>query len=301
MNKRAIQGVAFLLIIGLITACGSESNKNEQALEGLDYLVTIKTDMGEMKAILYNETPQHKANFLKLVNEGFYDSLLFHRVMQGFMIQGGDPNSKNAAPNTRLGRGGPGYTVPAEFVPAFFHEKGALSAARQPDGANPERASSGSQFYIVQGKVSTMDELELNLNLLHQKASEFCANEPEDPMSIDIQKALLESEESQLQQIYIDKLKEHRAQIEERMEFSASKGMAQARLDKYSTVGGAPFLDENYTVFGQVIYGLEVIDAIAANAVDPANRPIQDIVMYISVEEISKKDIAEKYGNPYIQ
>ena len=145
-------GMLAMLIALMITAC-AEGNK-EPEVTGSDSVVTIKTDMGEMKAILYDETPKHKENFLKLAKEGFYDSLLFHRVINSFMIQGGDPESKGADLGQRLGSGGPGYTVPAEFVDGLFHKKGALSAARQGDQVNPERASSGSQFYIVQGQVT---------------------------------------------------------------------------------------------------------------------------------------------------
>ncbi|HET7179581.1 MAG TPA: peptidylprolyl isomerase, partial [Chryseosolibacter sp.] len=124
-----------------------------------DQLVTIKTRFGDMVAILYDATPKHKANFLKLVKEHYYDSLLFHRVMEGFMIQGGDPDSRHAAKGQRLGNGGPGYTIDAEFNPRLFHEKGALSAARLSDQMNPQKASSGSQFYIVQGTKHTQEEI----------------------------------------------------------------------------------------------------------------------------------------------
>jgi cyclophilin family peptidyl-prolyl cis-trans isomerase len=299
MNKRAIQGLAAMLIVGLITACGSsESSKNEAALEGNDFLVTIKTEVGEMKAILYDETPQHKANFLKLINEGYYDSLLFHRVMQGFMIQGGDPNSKNSEPGSRLGSGGPGYTVPAEFVPRFFHEKGALSAARSPDRVNPERASSGSQFYIVQGMVIPREQLEGNdQNKIVTAFRQLMQNQPDHELAKEYQELLTNNpgDNAVIQEkvdATLDRLTEATG-----MTFST----AEERIEKYSTIGGRPDLDENYTVFGQVIAGLEIIDQIAANPVDPANRPLQDIMMYISVEEMSKKEIAEKYGNPYVQ
>ena len=124
-----------------------------------DTMVKISTEHGDMIVKLYDETPQHRDNFLKLVNEGFFDSLLFHRVMSEFMIQGGDPNSKGAEPGAMLGNGGPGYTIPANFINSLIHKKGALAAARQPDQVNPEKASSGSQFYIVQGKTWTDDEL----------------------------------------------------------------------------------------------------------------------------------------------
>jgi peptidyl-prolyl cis-trans isomerase B (cyclophilin B) len=137
-----MKNLLYLLLFSTLFSCATDK----------DYLVTIKTEYGDMHAILYDETPKHKDNFIKLAQEGFYDSTLFHRVMKEFMVQGGDPNSKGIAPGARLGNGGPGYNIPAEFNKKYYHEKGALAAARQPDQVNPERESSGSQFYIVQGQ-----------------------------------------------------------------------------------------------------------------------------------------------------
>ena len=177
--------------------------------------VVIHTDFGDMIIELSDSTPGHRDNFIKLANEGFYDSLLFHRVMEGFMIQGGDPESKNALPGQRLGSGGPGYTIPAEMRADHLHVKGALAAARQGDSSNPTRASSGSQFYIVHGKTFTGEELD---NIIERSSHMTIAGFE-----------------------YTDEQKE-----------------------LYSTLGGAPFLDMNYTVFGQVIEGLDVIDSIAS-------------------------------------
>ena len=156
-NKRLIVLMAFAVLL----ACG----KKEKSMEGT--IVLIKTEKGDMKVKLYDETPLHRANFLKLVNEGYYNKTLFHRVIKGFMIQGGDPDSKNATQQTRLGSGGPGYTIPAEIVPNLIHKKGALAAARLGDQTNPERQSSGSQFYIVQGKPlvnKDLDKIEEQIN-----------------------------------------------------------------------------------------------------------------------------------------
>ena len=285
-----------LLAITVLGACSSGSGSSEQALEGSDFLVTIKTDMGEMKAILYDETPQHKENFIKLVNEGFYDSLLFHRVMQNFMIQGGDPDSKNAAPGQPLGSGGPGYTVPAEFDTKLFHEKGALAAARQPDQVNPQKASSGSQFYIVQGVVTPREQLEGNdQNKIVAAFRDCMQNSPDSDLAKEYQAVMTANpgDNAAIQakvESTLDRLSELTG-----ITFEMSKD----RIEKYSTIGGYPPLDENYTVFGRVIHGLEVIDTIAATVVDPRNRPVQDIRMFISVEEMSKNEIAKKYGNPY--
>lgn len=194
-------------------------------------LVSIRTDLGTMVVALYNETPQHRDNFLKLARAGAYDSLLFHRVIPGFMAQGGDPDSRRAAPGAALGLGGPGYTVPAEIVPGLIHKRGALAAARQPDQVNPERRSSGSQFYIVQGM-------------------------PYQP-----------------------------ADLERVAERSARMGTPVAYTEEhkriYARQGGAPHLDGAYTVFGEVVEGLEVLDAICKQPCDGRDRPVKDIRMFI--------------------
>jgi peptidyl-prolyl cis-trans isomerase B (cyclophilin B) len=194
----------------------------------IDCLVEIETDFGKMTVQLYNSTPQHRDNFIKLVEDGFYDGLLFHRVIEGFMIQGGDPNSKNAKANSRLGSGGPGYTIPAEFVDSLIHVKGALSAARQGDQVNPEKRSSGSQFYIVQGRTMTEEELGI---------------------------------------------------------LGGRKGIRYTKdqREAYTTLGGTPFLDRDYTVFGRVIDGLDVIDKIAAVETQPGDRPKKDVKMKMRV------------------
>jgi cyclophilin family peptidyl-prolyl cis-trans isomerase len=218
--------------------------------------------------------------------------------MQDFMIQGGDPNSKNAEAGARLGSGGPGYTVPAEFVPRFFHEKGALSAARSPDQVNPERASSGSQFYIVQGMVIPREQLEgNNQGLVIQAFRKLMSEQPQHALALEYQETMANNPQDNMAiQSKVDSTI-NRLSEATGMTFST----AEERIEKYSAIGGRPDLDENYTVFGQVIQGLEIIDQIATNPVDPANRPLLDIMMHISVEEMSKKAIAEKYGNPYLQ
>lgn len=188
-------------------------------------LVQIETSMGTMVAELSDATPQHQDNFVKLIEQGFYDDLLFHRVIDGFMLQGGDPNSRGAEPGKALGSGGPGYTIPAEFVDSLAHVKGALAAART---NNPQKASSGSQFYIVHGRNVT--EAELN-------------------------------------------------QQEGRSNFRYPTSVRQDYLE----LGGTPFLDQGYTVFGRVIEGLDVIDKIAATATLPGDRPKEDVTMKITL------------------
>lgn len=196
--------------------------------------VQMTTSLGVIVVELYNETPQHRDNFLKLAGEGFYDGTLFHRVISGFMAQGGDPNSKDATPGSRLGTGGPGYTIEAEIDPAFVHTKGALAAARQGDQVNPQRRSSGSQFYIVQGRDVTPQSLQ---NIVQSKRS------------------------SMLQP------------------FSYTPDQIAA----YGELGGTPHLDMQYTVFGQVVEGLDVLDAICAVQTDRANRPAEDVRMTMTL------------------
>jgi peptidyl-prolyl cis-trans isomerase B (cyclophilin B) len=191
-----------------------------------DPMVLIKTSMGDMKVRLYNVTPLHRDNFLKLAESNFYDSLLFHRVIRNFMIQGGDPLSKNAAQGVPLGSGDNGYTIPAEFVDTLFHKKGALAAART---ENPTKASSGCQFYIVQGQVLSNEQI-----------------------------VMMEKQRG--------------------MQFTD----AQKRL--YTTQGGSPWLDKNYTVFGEVVEGLDIIDKIAAVQTAPGDRPVENVyILKVSV------------------
>jgi cyclophilin family peptidyl-prolyl cis-trans isomerase len=203
----------------LLTACSSEPKK--------ETIVVIETSMGTLKAKLYNSTPKHKANFLKLVKEGYYDGLLFHRVIRNFMMQGGDPLSKNAPSGLMLGAGGPDYKIPAEI--GRYHFKGALAAARLGNQANPNKESSGSQFYIVQGQPVAKGQLEM---MTKGKNIKYTAED----------------------------------------------------IQRYETAGGAPFLDGDYTVFGEVIEGMEIIDMICSMDVDQNSRPLKDITMKITIQ-----------------
>jgi peptidyl-prolyl cis-trans isomerase B (cyclophilin B) len=191
-------------------------------------LIELETAYGNMIIQLYDATPKHQENFIKLAEEGFYDGLLFHRVIDGFMVQGGDPKSKNARKGQPLGSGGPGYTVPAEFVDSLVHVKGALAAARMGDNVNPEKASSGSQFYIVHGR----------------KVNEEALN---------------------------------------RIESQKGVRYSKRQREIYKEKGGTPFLDREYTVFGQVIEGLDVIDKIAKSQTDNRDRPVENVEMKIRV------------------
>jgi peptidyl-prolyl cis-trans isomerase B (cyclophilin B) len=260
-----------------------------------DHVVTIKTSFGDMVAILYDETPKHKENFIKLAKQGFYDSLLFHRVMPEFMIQGGDPQSKNAKAGARLGNGGPGYTIDAEFNSNFFHERGALSAARLADNMNPQKASSGSQFYIVQGKKYSENELKTDPQKFGAAMQQFLAK-AENKKYYDSLGSFYRNNDRTGYENYLLTLKPI---VEQQLGIKVDREISPEVMNKYTTVGGAMHLDGQYTVFGKVIKGLEVIDKIAALPRDEANRPLQDVIMKVTVEELPIKKIEKVYGYHY--
>ena len=249
-------------------------------------IVVIKTQYGNIKIKLYNETPKHRDNFLKLVKEHYYDSLLFHRVINQFMIQGGDPDSKHAQPGQLLGNGGPSYTIPAEFVSTLYHKRGALAAARESDQINPTKASSGSQFYIVQGKVFTNEELDLLEQRINQsKKNQLLGqmmNTPEYAWLKTKLDSMIKSGNSNAVQ---DFLKETNAIAEKELDKVGRYKFSPEQRKIYTTIGGAPHLDGSYTVFGEVIEGMNVVDSIAAVSRDKNDRPLQDIRMFIYIEE----------------
>lgn len=216
--------VATLFLVVVSSGCGLKLFKKKQK----EQKVKIETEYGDIVLKLYNETPQHRDNFIKLVKDDFYKDLLFHRIIKDFMIQGGDPDSKNAEAGKMLGAGDVGYTVPAEFDSALIHKKGALAAARQGDYVNPTKASSGCQFYIVEGKTYS---------------------------------------EAEMQRL------------------SAQTGIKYTpeQIETYTTIGGTPFLDMQYTVFGEVVEGLDVIDKIGAVQTGQGDRPVKDIKFTISL------------------
>jgi peptidyl-prolyl cis-trans isomerase B (cyclophilin B) len=265
-----------------------------------DYVVTIKTKYGDMVAILYDETPKHKENFIKLAKDKFYDSLLFHRVIEGFMIQGGDPESKKAKPGQSLGRGGPGYTVDAEINPKFFHEKGSFSAARMGDQVNPTKASSGSQFYIVQGKPMTEEELtQLEQNIQYGKKSQYLRDLLGQPQFAEVKNQVMQKQQAQ-DGAWLNSFfeKSDTLIVKVKPDYKPFTFSSEQK-ERYKTVGGAPHLDGDYTVFGKVIKGLEVIDKIATQPKGPGDRPAEDIRMMFTVEEMSKKKIEKEYGYVY--
>ncbi len=242
--------------------------------------IKINTTEGEIVVRLYDETPKHRDNFIKLAKEGYYDGTLFHRVIKDFMIQGGDPNSKDAPAGKMLGTGGPGYTVPAEFVyPQLFHKRGALSAARQGDEVNPNRESSGSQFYIVWGKVYKPQELKQMERQLAMQQEQMVFNKLVAENRAKIMDLRRNRNQAGLQELQDDLIAQTKATCAEmpKTEFTTEQ------VEAYTTVGGTPFLDNQYTVFGEVESGLEVVEKIQNTATAPGDRPKVDISMTMEV------------------
>ncbi len=232
--------------------------------------VELQTSKGTLILELYHETPQHRDNYLKLVQEGVYDSLLFHRVIENFMIQGGDTQSKTAEAGQALGNSDLPYQLPAEFHPDLFHKKGALGAART---NNPQRASSSTQFYIVQGKIqndSLLTHNEGRINSFLQR--HYAVNNPQNKGLLDSLCQAREEKDSLLVQTLSKKLEEKVAE----QDFE-KYSIPEAHRQVYKEIGGTPHLDQNYTVFGQLISGLEVIDIIAAVETDQRDRPVENV------------------------
>ncbi len=207
--------ITFLLLAMFL---GLSSNCNDKSYP----IIIFETTHGNIEIELYEETPLHSDNFVKLVNENFYDGILFHRVIKDFMIQAGDPTSKDAESGVLLGSKGPGYTIPAEIADNYYHKRGVLSSARMPDNINPKRESSGSQFFIVQGRIFSKEELSL-------------------------------------------------------LEKNYGIQFSPEQIKAYSTIGGAPHLDNQYTIFGEVISGMDIVDKISDQPTDKNNRPTDDI------------------------
>jgi cyclophilin family peptidyl-prolyl cis-trans isomerase len=245
-------------------------------------MVEITTEYGKIKLALYNETPLHRDNFLKLVEQKFYDSTIFHRIIKDFMIQGGDPDSKNAKPGQMLGNGDVGYTLPAELNPALYHKKGALAAARMGDDVNPQKNSSGCQFYIVQGRSvaeTDLNNMEQRINMqLRQEIFGLVIN---DPANAALKNRFIINQQNN------DSIRVLSAEVEPLIEAEFAKKppfkYTQEQRDTYYKIGGTPHLDMGYTVFGEVIEGLDVIDKIATVERNQFDRPNKDVVMTIKV------------------
>ncbi len=243
--------------------------------------VEITTNFGEMKFKLYNETPLHRDNFIKLTEEDYFDSLLFHRVINNFMIQGGDPDSKGAPEGKQLGNGGPSYQINAEFVPSLYHKKGVLAAAREGDPQNPLKKSSGSQFYIVQGQVFDSAQLagveQRRLDGCRKEEFKKCLNDPENEGLKSAYSEAMKKRDRELGQELVDSVNTIIAPSLEKYYYT------NEQREVYQTIGGTPHLDYAYTVFGEMIEGFDVLDSIAAVQTDRNNRPMKDVIMTVKI------------------
>lgn len=256
-----------------IMACTGNQQKKTNMETDNATLVRLETTLGNITVKLYNETPKHRDNFIKLVKEGVYDSLLFHRVIKNFMVQAGDPDSKNANDTASLGYGDVGYTVPAEFNPALFHKKGALAAARQGDDVNPEKASSGCQFYIVTGKKYSQAQLINMGNQINEARLDTAFNVLARKHMKEIYKMRKAGDNEGLLELQDTLEAQARAEVAKEPRFRFTK----QQIDAYTTLGGTPHLDGNYTVFGEVVDGMNVVDQIETAKTNGADRPLTNI------------------------
>ena len=264
--------IILALLASALTACQSGSKKQGN----METKVKIETNQGDILVRLYDETAQHRDNFIKLVEQGTYEGTLFHRVIKDFMVQAGDPESKNAPKGKTLGSGDVGYTIPAEFVyPRYFHKRGVLAAAREGDNTNPQRASSGCQFYIVTGRVfndSTLLSMEQQRN---QQRLNAAFNALAQKRMKEIYKLRKANDVDALMDLQDTLIAQAKAQVEQQPEFRFTPEQVQA----YTTVGGTPHLDGEYTVFGEVVEGMEVVDKIQRVKTDRNDRPEEDVVI----------------------
>lgn len=264
MKKNLILSIMMAVFTLMSCSAGNpEGTAPSQPTDNKMTKVKLETSLGDIVVELYNETPKHRDNFVKLVKEGFYDGVLFHRVINNFMIQTGDPESKTAGPDTPLGGGDPGYTIEAEFVfPKYFHKRGALAAARTGDQANPMRRSSGSQFYIVTGQVFGTEQL---MGMLQAKKQ-------------DIFRRLVMENQDKIKQLQEsnDEAGIHALQ-DELIRQTEAEAQFDELIEAYTTIGGTPHLDGQYTVFGEVVEGMDVVDKIQNTTTDRRDRPTVDI------------------------
>ena len=254
-----------------------KSGKKQQQKTQSNMKVKIQTMLGDIVVRLYDETPIHRDNFIKLAKEGYYDGTLFHRVIKDFMIQGGDPDSKGAPAGKMLGVGGPDYTLEAEIKDGLFHKRGALAAARQGDQVNPERRSSGSQFYIVWGQVYNEGQLRQFSKQLKMQRMQDIFNQLAAARKAEIMQMRRERNRAGLQEL------QDQLAAEAEKQAAGYTGLSEEQQRIYSTVGGTPHLDGQYTVFGEVEQGLDVVEMIQSSATGRGDRPIDDIEMRVSV------------------
>jgi peptidyl-prolyl cis-trans isomerase B (cyclophilin B) len=276
---RFLKTLLFLLLCASSFACAGEK----------DYVITIETSHGNIVAVLFDDTPEHKSNFIKLAEAGRFDSTEFQRVMKNFMIQGGDVFTKENLPPQEW------PTLPAEIRPNHFHRKGMIAAARQPDGINPERRSNGSQFYITIGKV--YDELELTTDMkeLQKSLMKYMELGSQEELKNEYIRLYNEEKYDSLTTLILSK----REELETSLNVNLTKDFTKEQIEAYTTVGGVPHLDKEYTVFGEVIQGLEVADEISNVTTGYRDKPNETVYMTVKVEKMSRKKIEKEYGYSY--
>lgn len=259
----------FLILLSVLLTAESCTAKSQR-----DTIICFETTQGKITIMLYPETSKHTENILKLVKSGFYNGVLFHRVIADFMIQTGDPNSKTAPSDIMLGAGDVGYTIPAEFIyPRYYHKRGALAAARQGDQTNPQKASSGCQFYIVQGKTFTEQELDMIEN---NKKKTLEAKLFQDVLKT--KQAIIEKYQKEQNQQKLIKLRDAiLAEVQTKLKTDSSYKFTKQQRSDYILLGGTPHLDGDYSVFGEVIEGIDVVEKISKVKTGMNNRPLEDV------------------------
>lgn len=279
MNYSKYSIIAFLALM-ILGSCSQG---------GSDYIVTIHTKFGGMKVILYEETPKHKANFLELARNDEYDSTIFHRVINGFMIQGGDVYANEEEKETEDDK------IDAEIVDKFLHTKGSLAAARMGDQENPDRKSSNCQFYIVHGTKFTEDQLITDARKLNEAISKLL----QDDKYEDLRNQFIELQQQENFQAMNELAIANRDLVEDELGVSVTKDISDRRLEAYTSSAGAPHLDGAYTIFGRVVEGLDVIDEIASLQTNNQGKPFEDVYMTMDVEKVDKSFITSEYGYEY--